>query len=215
MLCFFVLIKALCDEPCINGGKCIAPNTCACVYGFGGPQCQAGILSHSPRFPFLMFYSVFSFQHFFTFCCSSFLFTLFRIFFLSFLYISLLTANPKRLFLVLYTNICYHPQSHSPRSVIVSPIFFYFSSFFLPFHYPRLTRYVHLFSFVSLSLIFLLFPSHRFILSFPFFFLQSLRTFPFSFSILHPTAFLFIIPLFSNFFTLYLFLLRLSARTLL
>ena len=33
---------AVCDKPCLNGGQCIAANTCACMYGFAGPQCQSG-----------------------------------------------------------------------------------------------------------------------------------------------------------------------------
>lgn len=33
---------AVCDRGCHNGGRCIGPNNCACVYGFMGPQCERG-----------------------------------------------------------------------------------------------------------------------------------------------------------------------------
>lgn len=33
---------AVCDHGCHNGGRCIGPNRCACVYGFMGPQCEKG-----------------------------------------------------------------------------------------------------------------------------------------------------------------------------
>lgn len=33
---------AVCDHGCYNGGRCIGPNHCACVYGFMGPQCERG-----------------------------------------------------------------------------------------------------------------------------------------------------------------------------
>uniref|UniRef100_A0A5F8H1B1 Fibrillin 3 n=1 Tax=Monodelphis domestica TaxID=13616 RepID=A0A5F8H1B1_MONDO len=36
-LCFS---PAVCDQSCQNGGRCIGPNRCACVYGFTGPQCE-------------------------------------------------------------------------------------------------------------------------------------------------------------------------------
>lgn len=29
----------ICVEPCVHG-KCVAPNTCACAHGFGGPACD-------------------------------------------------------------------------------------------------------------------------------------------------------------------------------
>lgn len=31
----------VCGKPCLNGGKCISPNTCACLYGFAGPTCES------------------------------------------------------------------------------------------------------------------------------------------------------------------------------
>ncbi|KAJ7410447.1 fibrillin 2 [Pitangus sulphuratus] len=31
---------SVCENSCQNGGRCIGPNRCACVYGFTGPQCQ-------------------------------------------------------------------------------------------------------------------------------------------------------------------------------
>ncbi|XP_032164950.1 fibrillin-3 isoform X7 [Mustela erminea] len=32
--------QPVCDHGCHNGGRCIGPNHCACVYGFTGPQCE-------------------------------------------------------------------------------------------------------------------------------------------------------------------------------
>lgn len=29
----------VCVEPCVHG-KCVAPNTCACAHGYGGPACD-------------------------------------------------------------------------------------------------------------------------------------------------------------------------------
>ncbi|MEJ1281881.1 hypothetical protein NN561_012832 [Cricetulus griseus] len=34
------LFIAICVHGCRNGGRCIGPNLCACVYGFVGPQCE-------------------------------------------------------------------------------------------------------------------------------------------------------------------------------
>ncbi|XP_067140465.1 fibrillin-2-like [Centruroides vittatus] len=31
---------ALCREPCLNGGRCIGPDRCACIYGFTGRRCE-------------------------------------------------------------------------------------------------------------------------------------------------------------------------------
>ncbi|CAO2630953.1 FBN3, partial [Lemmus lemmus] len=32
--------QPICVHGCRNGGRCIGPNLCACVYGFMGPQCE-------------------------------------------------------------------------------------------------------------------------------------------------------------------------------
>lgn len=40
LVCF--VIEAVCESGCQNGGRCVGPNRCACVYGFTGPQCQRG-----------------------------------------------------------------------------------------------------------------------------------------------------------------------------
>uniref|UniRef100_A0A8C3RBV6 Fibrillin 3 n=1 Tax=Cyanoderma ruficeps TaxID=181631 RepID=A0A8C3RBV6_9PASS len=32
--------QSVCENGCQNGGRCIGPNRCACVYGFTGPQCE-------------------------------------------------------------------------------------------------------------------------------------------------------------------------------
>ncbi|KAM7331488.1 hypothetical protein ACRRTK_008196 [Alexandromys fortis] len=34
--------QPICVHGCRNGGRCIGPNLCACVYGFMGPQCERG-----------------------------------------------------------------------------------------------------------------------------------------------------------------------------
>ena len=39
ILCLFI---GVCTEPCLNGGRCIGPDRCACVYGFTGRRCEAG-----------------------------------------------------------------------------------------------------------------------------------------------------------------------------
>ncbi len=33
---------AVCRDPCLNGGRCIGPDRCACVYGYTGRKCEAG-----------------------------------------------------------------------------------------------------------------------------------------------------------------------------
>lgn len=35
-------LAAVCESGCLNGGRCVAPNRCACTYGFTGPQCERG-----------------------------------------------------------------------------------------------------------------------------------------------------------------------------
>ncbi|XP_067327502.1 fibrillin-1 isoform X1 [Anolis sagrei] len=32
--------QPVCENGCLNGGRCVAPNRCACTYGFTGPQCE-------------------------------------------------------------------------------------------------------------------------------------------------------------------------------
>uniref|UniRef100_A0A8C4Q1E3 Fibrillin-2-like n=1 Tax=Eptatretus burgeri TaxID=7764 RepID=A0A8C4Q1E3_EPTBU len=32
--------QPVCEKACQNGGRCIGPNRCACVYGFTGVQCE-------------------------------------------------------------------------------------------------------------------------------------------------------------------------------
>ncbi|XP_058513644.1 fibrillin-3 [Ochotona princeps] len=32
--------QPVCERGCRNGGRCIGPNHCACVYGFQGPECE-------------------------------------------------------------------------------------------------------------------------------------------------------------------------------
>ncbi|XP_029430269.1 fibrillin-1 [Rhinatrema bivittatum] len=32
--------QPVCEQGCLNGGRCVAPNRCACTYGFTGPQCE-------------------------------------------------------------------------------------------------------------------------------------------------------------------------------
>lgn len=42
MIFLLCLCAAVCENGCQNGGRCIGPNRCACVYGFTGPQCERG-----------------------------------------------------------------------------------------------------------------------------------------------------------------------------
>ena len=41
-MCLHVFLKAICQEQCLNGGRCVGPNKCACPYGFTGNLCQQG-----------------------------------------------------------------------------------------------------------------------------------------------------------------------------
>lgn len=34
--------SAVCENGCLNGGRCVAPNRCVCTYGFTGAQCERG-----------------------------------------------------------------------------------------------------------------------------------------------------------------------------
>ena len=36
------LFSAVCHGDCLNGGKCIGPNTCQCRHGYIGPNCELG-----------------------------------------------------------------------------------------------------------------------------------------------------------------------------
>lgn len=35
-------LPAVCENGCLNGGRCVAPNRCVCTYGFTGAQCERG-----------------------------------------------------------------------------------------------------------------------------------------------------------------------------
>lgn len=39
------VVPAVCEKPCANGGRCVAPNTCLCAYGFTGSNCERGTLT--------------------------------------------------------------------------------------------------------------------------------------------------------------------------
>ena len=41
--CIYLLFLAICDPVCENGGTCTEPNTCECVDGYSGTQCQTGV----------------------------------------------------------------------------------------------------------------------------------------------------------------------------
>ena len=34
------MILAICKNGCINGGRCIGPDKCSCIYGFTGSRCE-------------------------------------------------------------------------------------------------------------------------------------------------------------------------------
>ncbi|KAG5880448.1 hypothetical protein JTB14_028782 [Gonioctena quinquepunctata] len=36
--------KATCSKPCLNGGKCIKPEMCACLKGYSGQQCENPVI---------------------------------------------------------------------------------------------------------------------------------------------------------------------------
>lgn len=38
---------AVCENGCLNGGRCVAPNRCVCTYGFTGAQCERGNERHT------------------------------------------------------------------------------------------------------------------------------------------------------------------------
>ncbi|KAL2100226.1 hypothetical protein ACEWY4_004620 [Coilia grayii] len=44
--------QPVCEKQCQNGGRCIGPNRCACVYGFTGPQCER-VDEHTHQFQVL------------------------------------------------------------------------------------------------------------------------------------------------------------------
>ena len=39
---FKFITTAICGPGCLNGGRCITPGRCACVYGFTGMRCERG-----------------------------------------------------------------------------------------------------------------------------------------------------------------------------
>ncbi|XP_055299432.1 fibrillin-1-like [Sitodiplosis mosellana] len=45
---FSPICTPVCELPCLNGGKCAGPNTCSCLAGFGGHQCERKICMESP-----------------------------------------------------------------------------------------------------------------------------------------------------------------------
>lgn len=42
---------AVCENGCLNGGRCVAPNRCVCTYGFTGAQCERGNERSTLHFP--------------------------------------------------------------------------------------------------------------------------------------------------------------------
>lgn len=62
--CLMVIVclfspAAVCENGCLNGGRCVAPNRCVCTYGFTGAQCERGNESHTA----LLFSSPSSYIH--------------------------------------------------------------------------------------------------------------------------------------------------------
>lgn len=52
------IFVAICVEQCKNGGRCIGPDRCACIYGFAGKHCEIGKTNKWRR------YSLEDFTHF-------------------------------------------------------------------------------------------------------------------------------------------------------
>ena len=51
------ILLAICSPGCENGGTCTAPDTCDCVAGYSGDQCQNGMQIFSPStFPCILKY---------------------------------------------------------------------------------------------------------------------------------------------------------------
>lgn len=38
-----ILISAICREPCLHDGRCIAPDRCVCFHGLSGKRCEIGM----------------------------------------------------------------------------------------------------------------------------------------------------------------------------
>lgn len=36
----FIIFLAICREPCLHGGRCIAPDRCVCFHGLSGTRCE-------------------------------------------------------------------------------------------------------------------------------------------------------------------------------
>ncbi len=46
IFCFCLFSSpAVCENGCLNGGRCVAPNRCVCTYGFTGAQCERGTVN--------------------------------------------------------------------------------------------------------------------------------------------------------------------------
>lgn len=46
--CTACLLAAVCDFPCLNGGRCMAPNTCLCDETYQGSNCSESKCSMLP-----------------------------------------------------------------------------------------------------------------------------------------------------------------------
>jgi hypothetical protein len=40
---FYLSTTAICERPCENGGRCVAPGQCSCRRGFYGAQCELDV----------------------------------------------------------------------------------------------------------------------------------------------------------------------------
>lgn len=48
---------AICREPCLNQGRCIGPDRCACIYGYTGRRCETDYRCDFHKFVFTKYFN--------------------------------------------------------------------------------------------------------------------------------------------------------------